>query len=413
MRSGSDEPAPQSSAERRPVVGGPLSALDALDSTAALCVQIERLTAENEQLADEVLRNYEQLSLLFDFSTQIAGVTHVEPMTRLLLDRCAALLRAREVYAQNLHDGWSRYDAVAGTLSPGRPEQAPETVLNEIVGEARARHIVAVRATVEMQIVAGPLEFGETTAVVVALREAAAGEFTSGEMRLLESLLTFGGQLLNNNALHERIRRLSMQAMRALVSAIDKKDNYTCGHSERVGFFARMVGARLGLPPATLDQLEWAGLLHDVGKIGITENVLNKAGRLTDEEFTYIKQHPRMGYEILEPLQNFADVRRGVLHHHENMDGSGYPDGLAGEAIPLFARIIHVVDVFDALSSRRSYRDALSIERAVRVIRQEAGTKLDPKIAAEFLDFLAEFERAEPEKFAALFSAPAQTEPAP
>jgi len=387
--------------------------LDALDSTEALCHQVERLTLENEQLADEVLRNYEQLSLLFDFSTQIAGITHVEPMAKLLLDRCAALLGNKEVYVLDLHAGWNRYDATARVLTCDAPQRVPEDLLAEVVAEARSRHVVAVRAHEDMQLVTGPLEFGDTTAVVLALRESATGEFTSGEMRLLESLLTFGGQLLNNNVLHERIRRLSMQAMRALVSAIDKKDNYTCGHSERVGFFAREVGARLGLSPATLDQLEWAGLLHDVGKIGITESVLNKPGRLTSEEFTYIKQHPRMGYEILEPLQNFHDVRLGVLHHHENLDGSGYPDGLAGEDIPLFARIIHVVDVFDALSSRRSYRNAMSIERAVRVIREEAGTKLDPRIAAEFLDFLDEFKRTRPMEYAALFPEESETEAKP
>lgn len=386
------------------------AALGSLESMSAISSRLERLSVENEQLADEVLRNYEQLSLMFDFATRISGVTHATAMAELLFDRCAALLGVKEVYVIGFPDDWRCYSVREQKLRDARPAGAPADLLESLVDEARADRVVTVRATDAVQLAAAPLEFSNTAAVVVALRDNSLGEFASGELRLLESLLTFGGQLLNNSVLHERLRRLSMEAMRALVSAIDKKDNYTCGHSERVGFFARMIGERLGLPSSTLDQLEWAGLLHDVGKIGISEEVLNKPGRLTAEEFAHIQQHPRMGYEILEPIQSFADVRGGVLYHHENMNGSGYPEGLKAEEIPLFARIIHVVDVFDAMSSRRSYRNAIAVDRVLEIMREEAGPKLDEKIAAMFMEFVDEFRSSQPDAFAAMFRPSALTE---
>lgn len=388
-------------------------AMRCLESAQTAHQQIEKLAAENEQLADEVLRNYEQMSLLFDFSTRITGVTAVDATMELLLDRCAALMSVERVYVRDAEAGWRCYSAADRRLFAAERPDAPDQILNQLVDEAVHKLVVTVHATPDVQIAAAPLRCGESVAAIVALRDADAGEFTSGHMQLLESLLTFGGQLLANNMLHEKLRLLSMEAMRALVSAIDKKDNYTCGHSGRVGFFARMVGERLGLPGPTLDRLEWSGLLHDVGKIGIAEEVLNKPGRLSNDEFDHIKQHPRMGYEILEPIQSFADVRQGVLHHHENIDGSGYPDGLSGEEIPLFARIIRIVDAFDAMGSRRAYRDAIPIERTLDILRSEAGSKLDPRIAEVFINFLGEFRETQPAVLEAMLNPYVETEATP
>jgi len=210
-------------------------------------------------------------------------------------------------------------------------------------------------------------------------------------------------QLLNNAELHSRLRRMSVETTRALVAAIDKKDHYTCGHSERVGLLARLTGEQLGLPEPELQTLEWAGLLHDVGKIGVPEEVLTKPGRLNDEEWAWIRKHPTMGYEILKPIASFTGVLDAVLYHHENPDGSGYPHGLVGEQIPLFARIVHVVDVFDALSSDRSYRPAFTLEQTVDILTKEAGSKLDRQCVQAFLAALDALRTNDPERFAQLF----------
>jgi HD-GYP domain-containing protein (c-di-GMP phosphodiesterase class II) len=190
-----------------------------------------------------------------------------------------------------------------------------------------------------------------------------------------------------------------------LVNAIDQKDNYTYGHSERVGFLAKVTGQSLGLTSKELQKLEWAGLLHDVGKIGIPEHVLNKPGRLTPEEFDLIKEHPGRSYEVLRPVASLEPVLDAVLYHHENPDGTGYPKGLKGEEIPLMARIIHVVDVFDALTSTRSYRGAYDVERAIEIISKDSGTKLDAQIVECFFGAWAILPKSHPEQYRRWFGA--------
>jgi HD-GYP domain-containing protein (c-di-GMP phosphodiesterase class II) len=196
---------------------------------------------------------------------------------------------------------------------------------------------------------------------------------------------------------------MSLEATRALVYAIDKKDQYTSGHSQRVGFMARITGETMGLPMAELDQLEWSGLLHDIGKIGVPEEILNKPGKLTDEEFDEIKKHPQMGYDILAPIKAFEHILGGVLSHHENEDGSGYPHGLAGDEIPMFARIIHVVDVFDALSSTRSYRKAFTVDKAMDIVLELAEAKMYPPAVSAFKAALDDFRYLQPDAFRAMF----------
>jgi HD-GYP domain-containing protein (c-di-GMP phosphodiesterase class II) len=149
--------------------------------------------------------------------------------------------------------------------------------------------------------------------------------------------------------------------------------------------------------------MEWAALLHDVGKIGIPEEILCKPGKLTAEEFEVIKQHPRMGFEILRPIGSLGVILDGVLYHHEYPDGSGYPEGLVGSEIPLVARIIHVADTFDALTSTRSYREAFSLEQAFEIIRQEGGRRTDPTVSDAFFRAFEAYRRDELEDFARRF----------
>ncbi len=186
----------------------------------------------------------------------------------------------------------------------------------------------------------------------------------------------------------QRLRGTALEVTRALVAAVDQKDHYARGHSERVSFLSRLVGRELGLSPAEQQDLEWAGLLHDVGKIRIPEVVLGKPGRLTLDEFDQIKRHPQLGYDILKLVTAFERALADILHHHEQPDGGGYPRGLRGDAIPVGARIIHVVDTFDALTSTRSYRAAFAFDKACEIMRQDVGTRLDPDATQAFLRVL-------------------------
>ena len=171
----------------------------------------------------------------------------------------------------------------------------------------------------------------------------------------------------------------------ALAKALEARDGYTIGHGERVAAMSVLIGQELRLPASTLRSLAAGALLHDVGKIGIPDAILHKAGRLTDEEFGVIQEHPGRGHEILRFIYSQHDEALVIRHHHEKWDGSGYPDGLAGEAIPLGARIAAVADVYDALRSNRSYRQPMTPAEAAEVIRQGAGQHFDPRCVEAFL----------------------------
>ncbi len=419
---------------------GDLDLLGHLDATSRLVQRVSQLLEENTGFANEVLQNYEQLNLIFDLTQRISQVTDVLAIERLLLQRIARLASADAICVVT-SEGECRgpvtvEEFASSELTAPAAGQSPFTIAQptEQATPTSARgHIPAPRinaaeaawtsgppaAAVEFvrrtrqvhvslfngrYVIAGPLiRLDDRVDVVLAIRRASHGVFHSGDMMLIESVLAFGGQIISNTELHERLRRMSLEVTRAMVAAIDKKDHYTSGHSERVGLLTRLTAAELGVPLAEQQTMGWAGLLHDVGKIGIPEEILCKPGKLTKEEFEIIKQHPRMGYEILKPIASLGVILDGLLHHHEYPDGSGYPDGLAGEQIPLVARIIHVADAFDALTSTRSYRHAYSIEKAVEIIQQDVGVHMDGVVVEAFLRAFEAYRCKDPSGFAAHF----------
>ena len=179
---------------------------------------------------------------------------------------------------------------------------------------------------------------------------------------------------------YQNIQKHYLETVRSLVSAVDAKDAYTKGHQERVAMFSMLLGTELELSARDLGVLQQAAMLHDIGKIGIREQVLLKEGPLTTEEFEMIKKHPLIGSKILSPVESLKDVIQLVIHHHERYDGKGYPRGLAGEEIPLGARIIYVADAVDAMLSNRPYAAAKSTEEVRQELRRNKGTQFDPRV---------------------------------
>jgi HD-GYP domain-containing protein (c-di-GMP phosphodiesterase class II) len=188
--------------------------------------------------------------------------------------------------------------------------------------------------------------------------------------------------------LYHQLQRSICQSLLGLANALEAKDPYTRGHSERVGAWGRRLGTALGLPADEIDAVTQAGLLHDIGKIGVPETVLRKRGALGHDDWTLMRNHPMVGSQIVAPFEFFAGGAAVIRHHHERWDGSGYPDGLAGAAIPLGARIVAVADVFDALTSDRPYRGALPRDTALAYLSEEAGRTLDADVVAVFLDLV-------------------------
>ena len=213
------------------------------------------------------------------------------------------------------------------------------------------------------------------------MSEREFGTFEASLMSATAVVLAAHGR--NCGLFHEK-EILLRGVIRSMINAIDAKDSYTCGHSDRVAEFSRLIARELSLTDAQCEEVYMSGLLHDVGKIGVPDYVLKKPGRLTDAEFELIKQHPVIGYEILKHLENLNYVLPGVLHHHEAMDGSGYPNGLKGEEIPLYARILAVADSYDAMTSNRPYRRGMPTDKAEAILRGGSGNQWDPQCVDAF-----------------------------
>ncbi len=208
---------------------------------------------------------------------------------------------------------------------------------------------------------------------------------SSHDTKTIDSISGIFAAFLENTRLYEEQRRTFVGTVRALSGAIDAKDRYTRGHSDRVAMLSQKLALAIGYTPEQAERVRLCGILHDVGKIGVPEHVLCKNGRLTDEEFGMIKLHPEIGAEMLKELPSLQDILPGVLHHHERWDGNGYPAKLAGENIPELGRILALADTFDAMSSNRAYRSAMPREKVFAEIARCAGSQFEPRLAEAFL----------------------------
>ncbi len=225
--------------------------------------------------------------------------------------------------------------------------------------------------------------------LMVAVNRIGKQDFDSTDIKLFNSVAGGCAVFIENGRLFRDLKELFIGSLKALTSSIDAKDKYTHGHSERVAFISRWIAERYSvaepLEEEQIHRIYLAGLLHDIGKIGIDEAVLRKTGKLTDEEFDSIRKHPSIGAGILREIKQMRDIMPGVLSHHERFDGRGYPSGLAGEQIPLTGRIVGLADSFDAMTSKRTYRDAMSVDKALAEIERGLGTQFDEKIGRIFL----------------------------
>jgi putative nucleotidyltransferase with HDIG domain len=206
------------------------------------------------------------------------------------------------------------------------------------------------------------------------------GEFDSVDIKLVSSIGNQAAVFLENHRLYADLHELLMGLLRALTGTIDAKDPYTRGHSQRVALLAKRLAEAVGFDAARVYRVHLAGLLHDIGKIGVPERVLCKEGKLTQEEYETIKRHPAIGARILKGIRQLDDVVVGILTHHERPDGRGYPQGLAGEQVPIEGKIVGLADVFDAMTSDRTYRKAMPLADVMAEIRRCAGTQFDPAL---------------------------------
>lgn len=214
--------------------------------------------------------------------------------------------------------------------------------------------------------------------------------FTENDLRFLTIIANQAAISIENSRLHQHVQRLFLSSIRALANAIEARDKYTRGHSERVTAYAVRISEKMKMAGEEVEKIRYAALLHDIGKIKVREDILNKPGKLTEEEFKIMSLHPVYGSRIMEPVDEFQEMLPFMYHHHERYDAAGYPDHLEGEDIPLASRILAVADTFDAMTSDRPYRNSLSLEHAVGELRRNSGTQFDSRVVTVFLDIIEE-----------------------
>lgn len=211
-----------------------------------------------------------------------------------------------------------------------------------------------------------------------------------GNDEISELAASFNNMAKSLNESRLKLHGYFYQVVQSLVRILEARDPYTRGHSDRVAEYAEKVALKIGLPPEKVELLRETAELHDIGKLGIQESILNKKEKLTAQEWELIKQHPIIGEDILRPILLTEEMLAIVRGHHERYDGTGYPDKLSGKNINLFAQILAVVDVYDAMTSPRAYRPALSQQKAIEELQKNSGSQFNPEIVANFLQVLAE-----------------------
>jgi HD-GYP domain-containing protein (c-di-GMP phosphodiesterase class II) len=226
--------------------------------------------------------------------------------------------------------------------------------------------------------------------LMVAINKIDKPDFDSTDVKLFNCVSNDCAVFIENGRLFADLKGLLIGSLRALTNSIDAKDPYTRGHSERVAFISRWIAERLAeneqLTEEDIHKVYLAGLLHDIGKMGVAESVLRKYGKLTEDEYAQIKTHPSVGAGILGEIEQMRDIVPGVLQHHERYDGSGYPNGLHGDKIALMGKIIGLADSFDAMTSKRTYREAMSVGQALAEIEENLGTQFDEMVGRTFLN---------------------------
>ncbi|GAB6038312.1 response regulator [Fundidesulfovibrio butyratiphilus] len=278
--------------------------------------------------------------------------------------------------------GWFGQFA-ASLLERGRPMLLDQALLRQALGPL-AGTVAAPVSAISAVVGAGPASAG----VVVAVRGEGRLPYTLDQLQLLTLFSAHTALCLESCRACQTLRAMNREMVHSFVSAVEAKDPYTRGHSERVSEFAALLGQALGLPKVETDLLRTAGMLHDIGKIGVPDLILNKPDSLEYGELVIMRQHAEIGRNILRNVSSLEDVLPAIFHHHEHLDGRGYPMGLVGSEIPLAARIISVADGYEAMTSNRAYHPARTPAEASDILRQGAGAQWDPQIVDAWLDVL-------------------------
>ena len=382
---------------------------------------VEKFQAETkaeeqiEMVGTELAQTYEELVLLHKLNTNMRVTESGASFLQMACDSLTeiVLVEGIVILLEKVIENGKQLVVVAGSGLIDIDEQMAAILHTRLVGEIDSGKEALLDSEVDSpfrydwpgnikSIIAVPLcgqEKAESQStersssmigLMVAINRVDKQDFDSTDVKLFNSVANGCAVFIENGRLFKDLEELFIGSLKALTNSIDAKDQYTRGHSERVAFISRWIAEKLSkqeqLEEEQIHKIYLAGLLHDIGKIGVEEGVLRKKGSLTEQELDCMRKHPSIGAGILREIKQMRDIVPGVLYHHERVDGKGYPNGLAGEQIPLTGKIVGLADGFDAMTSKRTYRDARTVEEALAEIEKGLGTQFDEKVGRVFLD---------------------------
>lgn len=363
---------------------------------------------EIESLSAEVARNYEELSIMWKLSSRLGAGLDVDRICRVLAEEVMGICPSHTVtvflIGEMPTDGWMP-PVFGGERGPGKDVCFPKVSLGTYANMASMMilrtdrglvgHVFEQRQPLAVcdvsrdgrfegfsfpvrSVLIIPLIVEDATiGVVVASDKQNGDEFFSTEIKLVQSIASECAIAIKKASLFDETRGMLFSAAEAFASAIDAKDAYTYGHSKRVADLSVRIARAVGFTPDAISWVRLAGLMHDIGKIGTPETILNKGGVLDTAEMDAMKEHAVVGARILEHIPKFKEISRWIRHHHEKYDGSGYPDGLKGDMIPLPSRILAIPDYYDALTTDRPYRRGIGRDEALSVMKETVGAQID------------------------------------
>jgi len=361
-------------------------------------------TIENSQLLLEMNNRIEELSILTETSTLISSTLDLKELLHIIMEKLKEVMHAEassifqideetnELYflvatgekgeeAKEIRVPWGK--GIAGWTA----EQGKTLNVSDVTKDKRFfREVDKKTKWKTRSILAVPLKIkGKVIGVAEVLNKIGDEHFDDRDEKLFEAIAKQAAVAIDNARLYTDLSDLFKSSIRAVVNTVEAKDKYTRGHTERVTEYSVMIAKQLNLPPAEVRRIELSALLHDVGKIGIPDKILLKPGKLTKKEYEVVKEHPVRGVQIMQPIKQLRTVFDGIKYHHEWMNGNGYPEGLKGNKISLVARIITIGDAYDAMTSDRPYRKALSKKEAIRRLKKDSSTQFFPELVEVFI----------------------------
>ena len=389
-----------------PLEPPPCLAKGTLETLGALLEGIEEWREQQHteremmnHLYQQALRQLEELEALQEIGHSLNSSVNMAQTLEKVLQCASSLLKAQSV-AILLKEEGSPYMHIRAScgLDPQTVAQTRIKLGEHVPGRVALNgQSLSLPPSVDTQgqereaALCVPLNVDHKVIGVLSIRAKAGGSpFNSDDLHLAHRLASMSAAALENADLHQRLRQLLLESITALANAIDARDPYTHGHSERVAKLAVAVGERLNFTEQEIWDLRHAALLHDIGKIRVPDEILNKPQALDDAEYAEMQRHTIYGAAIMRPVQSFRHLAPSILHHHERYDGQGYPEHLQGEEIPLAARIISLVDSFDAMVTDRPYRKGMEPRQALEIICAQSGRQFDPRLVEVFAQLFRE-----------------------